>query len=79
VQKIHEARQRLAALDSELTGLARIVGDNRALKEERGRILQERLRAFWNCCNCSSWQRCRRRRWAALRIRGRSGVVQPVD
>jgi hypothetical protein len=46
VQKIHEARQRLAALDSELTGLARIVGDNRALKEERGRILQERLRAF---------------------------------
>jgi hypothetical protein len=26
--------------------LARIVGDNRALKEERGRILQERLRAF---------------------------------
>ena len=46
VQKIHEARQRLAALDSELTGLARIVGDNRALKEEPGRILQERLRAF---------------------------------
>jgi hypothetical protein len=46
VQKIHEARQRLAALDSELTGLARIVGDNRALKEKRGRILQERLRAF---------------------------------
>jgi hypothetical protein len=46
VQKIHEARQRLAALDSELTGLARIVGDDRALKEKRGRILQERLRAF---------------------------------
>ena len=46
MQKIHEARQRLAALDSELTGLVRIVGDNRALKEKRGRILQERLRAF---------------------------------
>jgi hypothetical protein len=46
VQKIHEARQRLAALDRELTGLVRIVGDNRALKKERGRILQERLRAF---------------------------------
>jgi hypothetical protein len=46
VQKIHEARQRLAALDRELTGLARIVGDDRALKEERGRILQQRLKAF---------------------------------
>jgi hypothetical protein len=45
-KKIHEARQRLAALDRELTGLARIVGDNPALKEERGRILQERLGAF---------------------------------
>jgi hypothetical protein len=47
VQKIHEARQRLAALDSELTGLARIVdADDRASKAERGRILQERLKAF---------------------------------
>ena len=46
MQKIHEARQRLAALDSELTGLAQMVGDDRASNAERGRILQERLKAF---------------------------------
>jgi hypothetical protein len=46
VQKIHEARQRLAALDRELTVLTRLVGDDRASKAERGRILQERLKAF---------------------------------
>jgi hypothetical protein len=48
-QKILEARQRLTALDRELTDLARIVGDGRAPMEERverGRILQERLKAF---------------------------------
>jgi hypothetical protein len=44
VQKILEARQWLAALDRELTALARI-GD-RASKAQRGRILQERLKAF---------------------------------
>jgi hypothetical protein len=44
-QKILEARQRLAALDRELTALARI-GDDRASREGRGRILQERLKAF---------------------------------
>jgi hypothetical protein len=43
---IHEARQRLVALDRELTGLGRNVGDDRASKEERGRILQDRLKAF---------------------------------
>jgi hypothetical protein len=40
VQKIHEARQRLTALDRELMALARTP------TEERGRILQERLKAF---------------------------------
>jgi hypothetical protein len=46
VRKIHEARQRLVALDHELTGMARNDGDDRASKEERGRILQDRLKAF---------------------------------
>jgi hypothetical protein len=46
VRKIHEARQRLAALDRELTGLGRNVGDDRASKEERSRILQDRLKVF---------------------------------
>jgi hypothetical protein len=46
VRKIHEARQRLVALDRELTGLGRNVGNDRASKEERGRILQDRLKAF---------------------------------
>lgn len=45
-QKIHEVRQRLAALDRELMALARIVGDDRVSRAERGRILQERLKAF---------------------------------
>jgi hypothetical protein len=40
VQKIHEARKRLAALDRELMALARTP------TAERGRILQERLKAF---------------------------------
>jgi hypothetical protein len=48
-RKILEARQQLTALDRELMALARIVGDDRAPMEERverGRILQERLKAF---------------------------------
>ena len=40
MQKIHEARQRLAALGRELMALARTP------REERGRILQERLKTI---------------------------------
>ena len=42
VQEIDEARQRLAALDRELTALTR----TRTSRQERGRILQQRLKAF---------------------------------